>query len=184
MLDVTRLSQEEEEFAKKLGWDGFYTLSPQPVKGRWILETEWKSLEDLKEVIRKNRKKVPIWVNGSGLKANRMILSLSGISFIRALKLDYVAVRLASKNGIRIVFDFNQLLLRSGSERARIWSKYWQVARLVRKYKAPFALVTLAGSRWELRSPSELLAFGRKLGFQDPEIKTALQIESLSSSSA
>ena len=44
----------------------------------------------------------------------------------------------------------------------------------MRKFRAPFVLTSRANTEWDLRSASEMVAFGRVLGFQDKEIKDSL----------
>ncbi|MEM7828015.1 MAG: RNase P subunit p30 family protein [Candidatus Aenigmatarchaeota archaeon] len=180
MWDIAQVKPEDSEFAKKIGIEGLFILSEKPIKRaegiRWAYKVEWKSVDEIKEKIKQCNKKADLlFISAEGLKMNREILSLKWNGVINSTKLDYVCVRLAKENSISIIFDINALIERSGFERAALWSSYWRIARLVRKYKAPFAIISNAKSIWQLRSPSELIAFGRKLGFQDPDIRAGLK---------
>lgn len=92
-------------------------------------------------------------------------------------EMNHVLARLAKKNNIAIGFEFSRLLHASKKTRADILHSFKQVAGMVRKYKAPFVLVSGALSKWDLRSPSDLTAFGKILGFEDQEIKKSLSGE-------
>ena len=48
-----------------------------------------------------------------------------------------------------------------------------RAARLLRKYHAPFMITSGALSAWDLRAPSELIAFGHALGFDQETVKRA-----------
>ena len=88
--------------------------------------------------------------------------------------MDYVMVKLAAGNGVSIAFSLQPLLAAYNRARAGVMSKYIETVRFVRKYGTPFILTSGALSSWDLRSPSELAAFGKVLGFHGKEIKQAL----------
>jgi ribonuclease P/MRP protein subunit RPP1 len=136
-------------------------------------------------VIRKNaramRRKVElIVVKGGEESLNRAIVESPEIDILSEhliggrCGINHVLARLASDNNVAIEFDFSLLLDSYKRHRTRVVSGLLETARYVRKYGSPFVLVSTASGPWELRSPSELAAFGRFLGFPDPQIKKAL----------
>ena len=82
--------------------------------------------------------------------------------------------KLAKKNNVSIEFSLSDLIQTSKLSRSKILHDLMENAKLVKKYKTPFVLTSGSFDCFGLRSPSELLSFGRVLGFQDPEIKNAL----------
>lgn len=89
-------------------------------------------------------------------------------------QLNYIMVKLAKKNNVAIGFDFSPVLHSSKKGRGEVLSHYFQISQLVRKYHAPFILTSGALSPWDLRSPSDLVAFGKILGFNEKESKKGL----------
>ena len=122
-----------------------------------------------------------ILVHGGDLEVNRVSVETAGIDILLHPEMgredsgiDHTMARLAKKNNVAIEFSLNDLIQSSKLTRSRLLHNLMENAKLVRKYKAPFVLTSGAFDPFGLRSPSDLLSFGRVLGFQDPEIKKAL----------
>ncbi|MFQ5648206.1 MAG: RNase P subunit p30 family protein, partial [Candidatus Aenigmatarchaeota archaeon] len=88
--------------------------------------------------------------------------------------LDHVMAKLAAKNRVAVQFDFSELLHSSKRSRVQLLAQLMAAAELVRKYRAPFIISSGARAPFDLRAPSDLVSFGRVLGFRDPDIKRAL----------
>jgi len=88
--------------------------------------------------------------------------------------LDHVMVRLAKKNNVSIEFNFRELLHTYKRSRANLFSKMMTNAKLVRKFRSPFVLTSGALDPWDVRSPSELISFGRILGFDPKDVKLSM----------
>ncbi len=136
-------------------------------------------LKDLARLVRK--KTEVLMVHGGDLEVNRAALETPEVDILLHPEmgredsgLDHIMVKLAKKNNVAIEFGLNDVIYAYKKTRARILNSLIKNADLVRKYKAPFVITSGAFSEWDLRSPSELLSFGRFLGFKDPEIKKAL----------
>ncbi|MDN5320292.1 MAG: ribonuclease protein subunit [Thermococcaceae archaeon] len=87
---------------------------------------------------------------------------------------DHVLARLAAKNNVAIGFSLAPLLRATPYERANILKfmmKNWQ---LVEKYKAPRFLTSSAESKWEVRSPRDLMSLGISIGMEIPQAKASL----------
>jgi len=178
------------EIAKKgalLGWSGLCLLSEQAagklkeknkidlVPGA-LIETG-KPNYIRREADRK-RSRFPIIVaRGLNEDINRAAVETPAIDILlpaENAKIDYVMVKLAKKNDVAIGFEFRLLLQSCGEDRSRIFSGLRETAKMVKKFGAPFVLTSGAMSEWDLRSPSELTAFGRILGFEVPQIRASL----------
>ncbi len=88
--------------------------------------------------------------------------------------INHVLARLAKKNNVAICFDFNQLMCSYRLGRIQEFSAMSEAARAVRRFGAPFVLASGARDPWDMRSPSELIAMGRLLGFTDADAKRGL----------
>jgi len=178
------------EIAKRgalLGWNGLCLLSEQvagklKVKNKIdlvpgaLIETD-KPNYIRREADRK-RSRFPIIVaRGLNEDINRAAVETPAIDILlpaENAKIDYVMVKLAKKNDVAIGFEFRLLLQSCGEDRSRIFSGLRETAKMVKKFGAPFVLTSGAMSEWDLRSPSELTAFGRILGFEVPQIRASL----------
>lgn len=191
--DLCVRSEEVVEFAKKLGWEGIGLItSLKDFKGLRVkksggldislgVEIEVKKAYDLRKAVRRIRRKAElVVVKGGNLDVNREAVEmpeidiLTGFCLPGSCGLNHIMVKLAAKNRVSIGFEFGDILHSHEKGRARILSMLLHAAKLVRKFRAPFILTSGALSPWDMRAPSELQAFGRVLGFKDPEIRKAL----------
>lgn len=181
------------EFAKKLGWEGIGLITqPKDFKGLEVkkpggldvslgVEVEVKRASDLRKAVKGLRRKVElIVVKGGNVDVNRAALEtpevdiLAGFCLPGSCGLNHIMAKLAAKNNVSIGFEFGDILHSYEKGRTKILSMFLEAAKLVRKFRAPFVLTSGALSPWDLRAPSELQAFGRILGFKDPDIRKAL----------
>lgn len=88
--------------------------------------------------------------------------------------INHVLARLARKNNVAIGFDFNQLMSSYRLGRIQEFSAMTDTARVARRFRAPFILTSGARNPWDMRSPSELIAMGRLLGFTEAETRHGL----------
>jgi len=181
------------EVAKRLGWRGIGVILPWKERAK-LKEFKGKRLETdvalglelsgrgFKRDIQKVRREVElIVVQGGDSDINRAAVETPEVDILarpwmgrQDCGIDYVMARLAAKNRVAIQFDFGELLHSSKRSRVQLLSQLMEAAKLVKKYRAPFVVTSGAKSPFDLRAPSDLLSFGRILGFQDPDIKKAL----------
>ena len=134
------------------------------------------------KLAKRARKKVElILVNGGNLEVNRKACETPEVDILTHPELgrndpglDYVMVKLAKKNNVSIEFNFRSVLFSYRKSRSDIFARMLENAKLVRKYRSPFVLSSGAIEHYDLRSPSELISFGRILGLEPKEIKTNL----------
>jgi ribonuclease P/MRP protein subunit RPP1 len=129
------------------------------------------------------RKAEIIVARGGSDELNREILEIPEIDILSGhltgdgCGINHVLARIAAKNGVAIEFDFRPLLEAYRRHRAGIVSGLLETAGFVRKHGPPFVLTCAAQGPWEMRSPSELVAFGKFLGFSEPQCRRALSGE-------
>ena len=197
--DFTVRTQHPQDIpvAKKLGWHGvgiitapkdYAALPPLTHKGIDIVQgieiiTNASALK--KEVARLRKKVVLIGVRGGDLETNRKALETPEVDFLthpwgtpeqprNDPGINYIAAKKANEHNVAVCFEFTDLLHTYKKSRAHMFKNMLQAAQLLRKYRAPFLLTSGALSRWDFRAPSELMSFGKVLGFSDGAIKKAL----------
>lgn len=196
-LGVRADGKEVLDMGRKLGWKGIGLLVPWEGKSR--LEEVRKSLEPSKNislgvVIKSGKasslgKEIPrarplaelLAVAGGELEINRAAVERPEVDMLlhpwkgrRETGLDYVMARLAKKNRVSVVFDFNEVLFLSKKGRVERLSLLMAAAGILKKHSSPFILSSGARGAFDMRAPSDLVSFGRVLGFRDPGIKEAL----------
>ncbi len=136
----------------------------------------------VRELAKRLRKSVEIIsVHGGDSEVNRMAVETPEIDILLHPELkredsgfDHVMAKLAKENNVAIEFCLSDLVYTYKKPRADILKNLLYNAKLVRKFKTPFVLTSGAFSEWNLRAPSELISFGRILGFSDTQISHAL----------
>jgi RNase P/RNase MRP subunit p30 len=120
-------------------------------------------------------------VEGGDPEVNRAALSTPEVDMLlhpwkgrQDSGLDHIMVKIAAKNCVSVVFDFHSLLVSSRMTRVQLMNSMLEAAKLVRKLRAPFIIASGAVEPYDLRGASDLMSFGRSLGFRDPEIKKAM----------
>jgi ribonuclease P/MRP protein subunit RPP1 len=174
------------EMAASLGWDGLCVLAESggnivsgPGRGivRGIL-IDAKSVPAMKKAAGASRKSaLVVAVRGSGDEMNRAALETPDVDILvpdPGTKIDIVMAKMATENGVSIMFVFNPVLHSSVEDRSRVFRQMSKNAVHVRKFRAPFIIASGALSEWDLRSPSELISFGKLLGFDEPAVKKSM----------
>jgi len=143
--------------------------------------------EHVQKMARKVRKKVElVFVHGGDLEVNRKACETPEVDVLAHPELgrsdsgiDYIMAKLAKEHDVAIEFNFRNMLLSSRKTRSDIFSRMMENAQLVRKYKVPFILTSGAVEPYDLRSPSELMSFGRLLGLSPKHAKLAISASML-----
>lgn len=168
------------EMAKKLGFSGVGVIFEyqqgvfEKIHGLRNIEGVCFGIE-LKKDIRHKAKDMRKNIELIAAKIeDREAVETPEVDILFPSQLNYIMVRLAKKNNVAIGFDFNAILHSSKRTRSELLSSYLQTARMVRKYRAPFIITSGAKSSWDIRSPSELISFGKVLGFNEKDSIMAL----------
>ncbi len=184
-------AEEVVEFAKKLGWNGIaICCSPESEES---LDTQLKSLEALKtadfdivkaveikpanlqdfhKTIDMVRKKVEIIVVcGGDIEVNKAALETKEVDVLSHPEhqrndsgIDAVMAKTAADNQVHIELNFHEVLNTYRKSRVHVLSHMRQNLKLSAKYGFPIAITSGAYSKWELRAPRELAAFGLNMG--------------------
>ena len=133
----------------------------------------------IREVKNRNLKAL-IYVQGGDMRVNRFALE-AGVDALISPWLgrkdpgfDHVLAKIAAKKGVAIGFSLAPLLTANPYERVQIlrfMTKTWQ---LVRKYDVPRFITSSAESRWDVRSPRDLMSLGINLGMEPPQARASL----------
>lgn len=189
------------KFSRELGWEGLCYVIPAKDfdRERSILKKlktsldialgvliEAEKMNEVRKLVDSFRSKTNlIFVKGGDAELNRYIFNMPKVDVVTDVanndRLDHVMCRLAAEHSIAIEFCFIDLLQSYSKSRARILSNMNRNAELVRKFRSPFVITSGALSKWDMRSPHDIMVFGRTLGFQDPELKEAISGEMIDS---
>ena len=185
-------------FAGDLGWNGLcfvvpYTKSFRKRISELRIRTRKRKLDvafgveidaaakNTRKITREIRKDVElILASGGSPEANRKTLEDPMIDILTQhtvsgkCGINHVLARLAKKNNIAILFNFSHVLHSYGRTRSVVLATMLETAKFVKRFGAPFLLSSGAESEWDLRSPSELTAFGKFLGFREPAVRESL----------
>jgi len=85
--------------------------------------------------------------------------------------LNHVLVKEAAARGVAVAFNLGLL---AGPKAALVMGRHAQNATLCRKAKCAVVPATFAATPWQLRSPHDIAAYLRVLGFTGNEAKAAL----------
>ena len=121
-----------------------------------------------------------IYVQGGDMRVNRAALEAGVDALIspwfgrKDPGFDHILAGIAARRGVAVGFSLSPLLRASPYERVqllRFMTKTWQ---LVRKYNVPRFITSSAESRWDVRSPRDLMGLGINLGMEIPEARASL----------
>jgi ribonuclease P/MRP protein subunit RPP1 len=122
-----------------------------------------------------------IVVKGGTEEANRAALEAPEVDMLvghalenGACGMNHILARLGAKNNVAVCFDLWEIVQAYKKTRSNLLTAMMETARFVRKYKCPFVLSSGAMSEWDMRGASELIAFGKFLGFQEDQCRKAL----------
>ncbi|WP_457752112.1 Ribonuclease P protein component 3 [Thermococcus sp.] len=149
----------------------------------------------IREVKNRNLKTL-LYVQGGDMRVNRFALE-TGVDALISPWLgrkdpgfDHILARIAARRNVAIGFSLAPLLTAKPYERVqllRFMTKTWQ---LVDKYSVPRFITSSAKTRWEVRSPRDLMSLGMNLGMDIPQARASLNfyprriLEGLSSTSS
>ncbi|WP_297498448.1 Ribonuclease P protein component 3 [Thermococcus sp.] len=131
------------------------------------------------EVKRRNLKAI-LYVQGGDMRVNRAAIE-SGVDALispwfgrKDSGFDHTLAGMASRRNVAIGFSLSPLLKASPYERTltlRFMMKVWE---LTKKYRVPRFITSSAESRWEVRSPGDLMSLGTNIGMEVPEARASL----------
>lgn len=170
---IAEKNPDIEAFAKKLGFEKAIFLSQKADQEGFVFE--FKTKKDLRTMGKGFSLAFCRTAESARLASQSSELSAFTIPWESAdLILNYITVRLAKESSIPLVFGFSHLLDSFGQTRLSVLSGMRHAALLIRKFKTPIILASLAEDKWEMRSPMDLVSFGKTLGFDENICKQSL----------
>ena len=126
------------------------------------------SLDDIKAIEGKDEKSIRKFLEN---KNNDLLFGIEKFGLKDKIKqkdsgLNQVLCKLAKKNEIKIGFSFSDLLNADDEKRAIILGRMVQNVILCNKYGVDMIIGSFAKNKYEMRSPNDLIAFGRLLGMR------------------
>ena len=165
-------------------------------------EPEWDSLKEEVRELRKTYGKVAVllvtrkpslirafkarnlrallYVQGGDMRVNRVAIEAKVDALIspwlgrKDYGFDHTLAGMASRRDVAVGFSLSPLLRANPYERAltlRFMAKVWE---LTRKYRVPRFITSSAESKWEVRSPRDLMSLGINIGMDVPEARSSL----------
>ncbi|MBI3413631.1 MAG: hypothetical protein HY051_06180 [Candidatus Aenigmarchaeota archaeon] len=179
--------------AKRLGWTGIaLSCFPDTEKiieehGRLVDSLKTKDFDvvkaaeikvntpnELDKMLDRIRKKIElVIVRGGDVEVNRAAVSTNQVDVLSHPEMqrndsgiDPVIAKAAADNAVCIELNFRQVLDSYRKSRVHTIAHMRQNLKLANKYGFPIAITSGAYSKWELRAPRELAAFGVGVGMK------------------
>ena len=195
-------AEDVVNLARRLGWTGI-ALSCFPDTEE-ILENHSKLVESLKtkdfdivnaveikadtpnelhKILDSVRRKIEIViVRGGDAEVNRAAVETNQVDVLSHPEMqrndsgiDPVMAKAAADNNVCIELNFRQILNSYRKSRVHTLAHMRQNLKLANKYNFPIAITSGAYSKWELRAPRELAAFGISIGMELEESFKSLE---------
>jgi ribonuclease P/MRP protein subunit RPP1 len=190
--------REAVDMAGRLGWGGIGLLVPystnhmrdlsdlkarlRPARGMpdvgfgiEISTDDPRKVSNIARGVRRGAELVV--VRGSSQEVNRAALETPEVDMLvhhGDMAINQVLAKLAARNNVAVGFVFSGVLLSYKRTRIGMFSGMMESAKVLRKYRSPVAISSGSLSEWDMRSPSDMIAFGKLLGFSQDQAKRAM----------
>lgn len=136
------------------------------------IEISCKNPEELKKKVQKSRKKVDIvMVRGGDLKVNRAACEDRRVDVLsqpyrsrRDTGLNHVLARKAAENNVAIEINLKFFLKTNLRYRYQVISQYRHIMDLQRKFEFPIIITSNSNSKYDLRTPQDIIALSKCFG--------------------
>lgn len=147
------------------------------------VEIKANTVNELHKILGSVRKKAEIViVRGGDIEVNRAAVETNQVDLLSHPEMqrndsgiDQVMARSAADNNVCIELNFRQILNSYRKSRVHTIAHMRQNLKLANKYGFPVAITSGAYSKWELRAPRELAAFGVSIGMELEETFKCLE---------
>ena len=166
---VTRyLEENNSEFSKE-----FNDLNASSgILLKKCIEIVCKNPEDLKKKVQKSRRNADIiMVRGGDLKVNRAACEERSIDILsqpyrsrRDMGINHILAKKAAENNVAIEINLKTLLNTNLRYRYRIISQFRHIVGLQRKFKFPLIISSNANSKYDLKTPRDIIALAKCFG--------------------
>ena len=132
-------------------------------------------LSEIKRILRELGKTKLIFVRGGDLKLNRGIVQEKRVSVLsNPYPIDDVTARKASENKIAFEINVEEIIRTRGYARSRLIENLKNTIRVSKKNHVPIVITSGSANEFTLKSPRTLVAFGKILGMEYYEAKSAI----------
>ena len=141
---------------------------------KWNLNTAViypKKVNELKILVKKNKNADFLLLNRPNEKIQKVAIQRCEVDGINAF-VKYPFIKEMARKNIALIVSFNSLLNSTNLEKTLGLMR--RTIKLAKKYKTPIVIVSGSQNKWEMRSSSELIAFGEILGLNKGQAKKAL----------
>ena len=138
------------------------------------VEIKVNTVNELHKIIDAVRRKTEIViVRGGDVEVNRAAVETNQVDLLSHPEsqrndsgIDQIMARSAADSNVCIELNFRQILNSYRKSRVHTLAHMRQNLKLAKKYGFPIVITSGAYSKWELRAPRELAAFGVSLGME------------------
>ncbi len=146
------------------------------------LEITCKNSQDMKKKVQKSRKRADILiVQGGDLKVNRAACEDKRVDVLsqpyrsrRDTGINHILAKKAADNSVAIEINLKYLLKNNPRYRYRIISQFRHTVKLQRKFKFPLIITSDSTSKYDLRTPQDMVALGGCFGMTPEEVFDAI----------
>lgn len=147
------------------------------------VEIKANTVNELHKTLDSVRRRVEIViVRGGDIEINRAAVETNQVDLLSHPEsqrndsgIDQVMARSAADNNVCVELNFRQILNSYRKSRVHTLAHMRQNLKLAKKYGFPVAIASGAYSKWELRAPRELAAFGVGIGMELEESFKSLE---------
>ena len=141
-----------------------------------------RNKEDLRNNIQKFREKEDVLiVNGGNLKINRAACEDPRIDILahpykkrRDSGINHILAKKAAENEVAIELSIDPIIKTKFSLRAKMISHFRQIIKLHRKFEFPIIISSNAYSKYDLRTPNDIIALAQCIGMSEKEAEDSL----------
>ena len=178
--DGIALIQSSKNYKKDF-FNDFTEISPD-FKIFSGVEIYARNKEDLRKNIQKFREREDILiVNGGNLKVNRAACEDPRIDILahpfkkrRDSGINHILAKKAAENEVAIELSIDPIIKTKFSLRAKIISHFRQIIKLHRKFDFPIIISSNAYSKYDLRTPNDIIALAQCFGMSEKEAEDSL----------
>lgn len=134
-----------------------------------------EDMAEIKKVLRKLDKTQLIFVRGGDITLNRGIVQEKKVDILsKPYPIDDITARKASENKIAFEINVEDIVQTGRYKRSRLIENLRNTVRISKMCHTPLVITSGATDEFTLKSPRTLVAFGRILGLEYYEAKSAI----------
>ncbi|MEA1992770.1 MAG: RNase P subunit p30 family protein [Euryarchaeota archaeon] len=130
---------------------------------------------ELRKLLRKLKKQKLIFARGGDINLNRGVVREKRVGVLsRPYPIDDITAREAADNRIAFEINTEDIVKTRGYKRAMLVKKLKNTVRIAKLCHAPIVITSGSKDEYSIKSPRTLVAFGKILGLEYHEVKSAI----------